>query len=149
MVLARFIPVIRTFTPVVAGVGRMHYATFIAYNAIGGVVWALSVTMLGYILGDRVPFVRDNLDLIFLGVIGLTLIFVLAGLFRPGRRTQRYGEAKRRAGAEGRAEAAPNAPPPAGSSRRRGLKRTEAGHPQGHPASAVVIGCWLPRRSRR
>jgi len=73
----------------VAGVGRMHYATFIAYNAIGGAVWALSVTLLGYILGDRVPFVRDNLDLIFLGVIGLTLVFVVAGLFRPGRRTQR------------------------------------------------------------
>ena len=94
VVLARFIPVIRTFTPVVAGVGRMHYATFIAFNAIGGVVWALSVTMLGYILGDRVPFVRDNLDLIFLGVIGLTLIFVLAGLFRPGRRTQRTAKPK-------------------------------------------------------
>ncbi|WP_323745616.1 DedA family protein [Arthrobacter gandavensis] len=89
VVLARFVPVIRTFTPVVAGVGRMHYATFIAYNAIGGAVWALSVTLLGYILGDRVPFVRDNLDLIFLGVIGLTLVFVLAGLFRPGRRKQR------------------------------------------------------------
>ncbi len=89
VVLARFVPVIRTFTPVVAGVGRMHYATFIAYNAIGGVVWALSVTMLGYVLGDRVPFVRDNLDLIFLGVIGLTLIFVILGLLRPGRRQQR------------------------------------------------------------
>ncbi|MFC7859803.1 DedA family protein [Arthrobacter koreensis] len=92
VVLARFIPVIRTFTPVVAGVGRMHYATFIAYNAIGGAVWALSVTLLGYILGDRVPFVRDNLDLIFLGVIGLTLVFVVAGLFRPGRRPQRTGK---------------------------------------------------------
>ena len=89
VVLARFVPVIRTFTPVVAGVGRMHYATFIAYNAIGGAVWALSITLLGYILGDRVPFVRENLDLIVLGVIGLTLVFVLAGLFRPGHRQQR------------------------------------------------------------
>ncbi|MBD8044462.1 VTT domain-containing protein [Arthrobacter sp. Sa2BUA2] len=86
VVLARFIPVIRTFTPVVAGVGRMHYATFIAYNAIGAAVWALSVTLLGFLLGDRVPFVRDNLDLIFLGVIALTLVFVVAGLIRPGRR---------------------------------------------------------------
>lgn len=92
VVLARFIPVIRTFTPVVAGVGRMHYATFIAYNAIGGAFWALSVTLLGYILGDRVPFVRDNLDLIFLGVIALTLIFVVAGLFRPGKRQRAAGK---------------------------------------------------------
>ncbi|MER2136080.1 MAG: VTT domain-containing protein [Arthrobacter sp.] len=89
VVLARFVPVLRTFTPVVAGVGRMHYATFIAYNAIGGAVWALSITLLGYILGDRVPFVRENLDLIVLGVIGLTLVFVVLGLFRPGRRQQR------------------------------------------------------------
>ncbi len=88
VVLARFVPVIRTFTPVVAGVGRMHYATFVAYNAIGGAIWALSVTLLGYVLGDRVPFVRENLDLIVLGVIGLTLVFVLLGLFRPGRRKQ-------------------------------------------------------------
>ncbi|MCC3296408.1 VTT domain-containing protein [Arthrobacter sp. zg-Y453] len=86
VVLARFVPVVRTFTPVVAGVGRMHYPTFIAYNAIGAAVWAVSVTLLGYLLGDRVPFVRDNLDLIVLGVIALTLAFVVAGLFRPGRR---------------------------------------------------------------
>lgn len=107
VVLARFIPVIRTFTPVVAGVGRMHYATFIAYNAIGGAFWALSVTLLGYILGDRVPFVRDNLDLIFLGVIALTLIFVVAGLFRPGKRQRAAGKgpAGKEAGKEVRKEA--------------------------------------------
>ncbi|WP_318242051.1 DedA family protein [Arthrobacter gallicola] len=87
VVLARFVPVVRTFTPVVAGVGRMHYATFIAFNAIGGVLWALSLILLGYLLGDRVPFVRDNLDLIFLGVIALTLVFVVVGLIRPGRRS--------------------------------------------------------------
>lgn len=89
VVLARFIPIIRTFTPVVAGVGRMHYATFIAYNAIGAGVWALSVTLLGFLLGDRVPFVRDNLDLIFVGVVILTVIPIAVGLLRQGRRSGR------------------------------------------------------------
>ncbi|MFZ3454875.1 DedA family protein, partial [Arthrobacter sp. 7Tela_A1] len=97
VVLARFVPVVRTFTPVVAGVGRMHYPTFIAYNAIGAAVWALSVTLLGYLLGDRVPFVRDNLDLIVLGVIALTLAFVVVGLFRPGHRPRGKGTKERAA----------------------------------------------------
>lgn len=123
VVLARFIPVIRTFTPVVAGVGRMHYATFIAYNAIGGAFWALSVTLLGYILGDRVPFVRDNLDLIFLGVIALTLIFVVAGLFRPGKRQRAAGKGP--AGKEVRKEAGKEARP-----RIRPVPRPRPGAPE-------------------
>ena len=124
VVLARFIPVIRTFTPVVAGVGRMHYATFIAYNAIGGALWALSVTLLGYILGDRVPFVRDNLDLIFLGVIALTLVFVVAGLFRPGKRQRAAGKGP--AGKEAEKEAGNQQTRP----RTRPLPRPRPGAPE-------------------
>ena len=67
----------------------MHYATFIAYNAIGASIWALGVTLLGFLLGDRVPFVRDNLDLIFVGVVLLTVIPLAIGLLRQGRRSGR------------------------------------------------------------
>lgn len=55
VVLARFIPVVRTFTPVVAGVGQMQYRTFVTYNVVGGLLWAVGVTMLGYVLGESIP----------------------------------------------------------------------------------------------
>ncbi len=61
IVVARFIPIVRTFTPIVAGVGRMHYRTFLAYNLIGGALWGIGVTTLGYFLGE-IEFVKNNLD---------------------------------------------------------------------------------------
>ena len=59
IVLARFVPVVRTFAPIVAGVGRMHYRTFVFYNVIGGFLWAVGITTLGYILGETVPVDRQ------------------------------------------------------------------------------------------
>lgn len=55
VVLARFLPVVRTFTPVVAGVGRMPYRTFVIYNVVGGFLWAVGLTTLGYVLGAKIP----------------------------------------------------------------------------------------------
>lgn len=113
VVLARFIPVIRTFTPVVAGVGRMHYATFIVYNAVGAAVWALGVTVLGYVLGDRIPFIRDNLDLIFVAVVALTVIPIAIGLLRRGGksdRSRKQGAPGSDPGREPRREPRPQAP---------------------------------------
>src|SRR4051794_21080513 len=61
VVLARFVPVVRTFTPVVAGVGRMRYRTFVTFNLIGAALWAIGITTLGAFLGE-IGFIRDNLE---------------------------------------------------------------------------------------
>ncbi|MYV99592.1 VTT domain-containing protein [Streptomyces sp. SID3343] len=73
IVLARFVPIVRTFTPIVAGVARMKYRTFIVYNMIGGLLWACGVTVLGHSLG-QVDFVRDNIELILVLVVLLSVL---------------------------------------------------------------------------
>ncbi|MFJ1704481.1 DedA family protein [Kitasatospora sp. NPDC088346] len=84
IVLARFVPVIRTFTPIVAGVGRMDYRTFVLYNVLGGVLWGAGVTVLGYFLG-RIAFVRDNIEFICLGIVLLSVLPVVFELLRARR----------------------------------------------------------------
>lgn len=74
IVLARFIPVVRTFAPIVAGVGRMEYRTFVSYNVLGGLLWAVGVTSLGYILGQSVP----SIDKYLLPVIAVIIVASVA-----------------------------------------------------------------------
>ncbi|MBL8776500.1 MAG: VTT domain-containing protein [Acidimicrobiales bacterium] len=85
IVLARFVPVVRTFAPIVAGVGKMRYRTFVTYNVIGALMWAVGITTLGYVLGDRVPWVEENLELAIFAIIGLSLIPVLIEVIRARR----------------------------------------------------------------
>ena len=75
VVVARFIPVVRTFTPIVAGIGNMRYRTFLAYNLIGAAIWGVGVTTLGYYLGE-IQLIMDNLDYaaIVILVVSLTPI---------------------------------------------------------------------------
>lgn len=77
IILARFVPVIRAFAPVVAGVGTMNYKKFLAYNLIGGVLWAIGVTLAGYYLGSLIP----DVDKYLLPIVGLiVLASILPGL---------------------------------------------------------------------
>ncbi|WP_442860230.1 DedA family protein [Arthrobacter sp. zg-Y919] len=94
VVLARFVPVVRTFTPVVAGVAQMEYKAFVGFNALGAFVWGVGVTLLGYVLGDRVPFVRENLDLIFVAVVVLSVIPIVVEVIRQSHKAITDDESK-------------------------------------------------------
>ena len=84
IVLGRFVPVVRTFITVMAGAGRMNFRTYAIYTVIGGVLWTVSVTMLGYFLGN-VAFIADNIELLLLGGVLVSVVPVGLGLFRHTR----------------------------------------------------------------
>ncbi|MFI5716253.1 VTT domain-containing protein [Nocardia sp. NPDC051750] len=87
IVLARFVPIVRTFAPVVAGAAKMKYSVFLTYNVLGGVLWGAGVTMLGYLLG-QIEIVRDNVDLIFLLIVAvsvLPIVWEVVKRYRAGR----------------------------------------------------------------
>ncbi|MGI9030725.1 MAG: DedA family protein [Ilumatobacteraceae bacterium] len=84
IVLARFVPIVRTFTPIVAGIGQMRYRTFVTYNVLGGLLWAVGVTSLGHFLGE-IEFVRDNIEFAIIAVVALSLLPIFIELYRARR----------------------------------------------------------------
>ncbi|MDW3845716.1 VTT domain-containing protein [Micromonospora sp. BRA006-A] len=86
IVLARFVPVVRTFTPVVAGVSRMHYRTFVTYNVLGGLLWGTGVTVLGYFLG-QISFVTSNIEFILIAIVLISVLPIGIQLLRARRRS--------------------------------------------------------------
>lgn len=85
VVLARFVPVVRTFTPVLAGVSRMHYRTFVTFNIIGAALWAALATSLGYGLGKRFPSLENYLTPILVVVVAVSLLPVALEVARSRR----------------------------------------------------------------
>lgn len=77
IVLARFVPIVRTFAPIVAGMAAMRYRLFLFYNVIGALLWAAGVTFLGFYLGEKVPFVSQYLTAIIILIIGITCIPII------------------------------------------------------------------------
>jgi membrane-associated protein len=81
VIFARFLPIIRTFAPFVAGIGLMRYRLFVMYSALGSIAWIGSLTLAGYFFGN-IPIVKDNLTLVILGIIIITLLPALREFIR-------------------------------------------------------------------
>ena len=86
IILARFVPIVRTFAPTVAGVGRMTYRKFISYNVIGGIAWVLSMTSIGYFLGATIPNIERHLHLVIGIVIIVSFLPVVNELYRAKKK---------------------------------------------------------------
>ena len=86
IIIARFMPIVRTFAPVVAGVGNMKYSSFIAYNVIGGIFWVWSMLFTGYFLGRYVPGIDQHIEKVILLVIFLSILPGIIGWWKESRR---------------------------------------------------------------
>jgi membrane-associated protein len=82
--LARFVPIIRTFAPFVAGIGRMSYGYFISYNVFGGLVWVFLFTVAGYLFGN-IPLVRENFSLVVMAIIFISVLPMVVEAFKARR----------------------------------------------------------------
>ncbi|WP_419993535.1 DedA family protein [Streptomyces boninensis] len=81
LVLARFVPIVRTFTPIIAGVSRMNYRSFITFNIIGGTLWGAGVTILGYFLG-QIEFVHKNIEAMLILIVFLSVLPIIIEFLR-------------------------------------------------------------------
>jgi len=90
VVIARFVPIVRTFAPFVAGVGSMSYARFLAYSVAAALLWVLSLVYAGYFFGN-VPWVRSNLTIVIFGIIALSLAPIAVGYVRHRMQGARIG----------------------------------------------------------
>jgi membrane-associated protein len=81
VILARFIPIVRTVAPFVAGAGRMSYPVYLLYGFLGACLWVTSITMAGFYLGDN-AFIKENFEKVVLGIVGISVLPILIGLIK-------------------------------------------------------------------
>ena len=86
VVLARFVPIVRTFIPFVAGAGSMTYGTFAFYNVLGGALWVVTCVGAGYLFGN-IRVIKDNFELVVLGIIGVSVLPMVVEFFRQRQRS--------------------------------------------------------------
>ncbi|MBF8287697.1 MAG: hypothetical protein HW381_805 [Candidatus Rokubacteria bacterium] len=89
IVIARFVPIIRTFAPVLAGVGAMRYRRFLTYNVAGGIGWVASMTWAGYLLGQTVPNISKHMHVLVIVIIVLSCVPIAVEVYRERRKTLR------------------------------------------------------------
>jgi membrane-associated protein len=90
--LARFVPIIRTFAPFIAGIGEMSYARFAMWNVTGGFVWVFALVLAGYWFG-RIPIVKDNFETVILGIVGISILPLIFEWLRARRAQARLDAA--------------------------------------------------------
>ncbi|MFI2436520.1 DedA family protein [Streptomyces sp. NPDC018693] len=88
IVLARFVPIVRTFAPITAGAGRMKYRTFLAYNVIGGIAWGCGVTLAGYWLG-QIEFIKTNVEAILVLIVFVSVVPIIVEFLRERSKKKR------------------------------------------------------------
>ncbi|CAL9488164.1 hypothetical protein SUDANB58_03200 [Streptomyces sp. enrichment culture] len=93
IVLARFVPIVRTFAPIVAGAGRMKYRTFLTYNIIGGIAWGTGITLAGYWLG-QIEFIRTNVEAILVLIVLVSVVPIIVEYLRERGRKKREAAAQ-------------------------------------------------------
>ncbi len=88
IVLGRFVPIVRTFAPIIAGVAKFDYRTFVIYNVVGGVVWVLSMTLAGYFLGVLFPGIKKYVEFIVVGIILLSVVPIITTYLKERKRAK-------------------------------------------------------------
>ncbi len=81
IILARFVPIVRTFTPFVAGIAEMNYKKFLSFDVLGGIIWIGSLTLAGYFLGE-IPWIRENIEKVALGIIFISVLPVIIEILK-------------------------------------------------------------------
>ena len=90
IILARFMPIIRTFAPIVAGMGEMEYRRFLSFNVFGGLLWVISMTGIGYFLG-RIPGVREHIEIVIIIVVFLSILPGIIAFLREWMKKRKSG----------------------------------------------------------
>jgi membrane-associated protein len=81
VILARFIPIVRTVAPFVAGAGRMSYPLYLFFGVVGACLWVISITLAGYFLGDN-AWIKDNFEKVVLGIVGVSVLPIIVGVLK-------------------------------------------------------------------
>ncbi len=126
IILARFIPIVRTFVPIIAGVGRMKYATFLSFNVVGGFLWTVGITLLGYFLGSSIP--PEDVDKYILPIIVLIILISVAPpawhILKERENREKLAESFRKLRNRNKSAVAPGLPPEPSVSEREGVGPT-------------------------
>lgn len=93
IILARFVPIVRTFAPFVAGIGEMNYKKFISFNIIGGAIWIVGLLLLGYTCGN-IPWVKENFETVIFGIIFISILPIIIELVKAWRNKRKEAKIK-------------------------------------------------------
>lgn len=93
IIIARFVPIVRTFAPFVAGIGEMNYKKFLSYNVIGGAVWITGLLLLGYSCGN-IPWVKEHFESVIFGIIFVSILPIIFEIIKAKRKSAKEARAK-------------------------------------------------------